>query len=71
MWTCFQIKATEINDESRAGEAELNIRLRDINDESPEFEEEEYVFYTEEHTPVGTYLGSVKAIDLDAFDHVK
>jgi hypothetical protein len=48
----------------------VNVRLRDLNDETPEFEHEEYVFVAAEHEAIGTVLGSVKAIDRDAFDTV-
>ena len=65
-----QIKATEIGDESRAGEAEVTIKLRDINDETPEFEKEEFVFPAVEHENPGTVLGDVKATDRDAFDKI-
>ena len=66
----LQIKAIEITDETRTGEAEVNVKLRDLNDESPIFEQEEYVFAVVEHTPIGTHIGFVKANDQDAFDTV-
>ena len=48
----------------------MNVRLRDLNDETPEFEQEEYVFVAAEHEALGTVLGYVKANDRDAFDTV-
>ena len=48
----------------------MNVKLRDLNDESPIFEEKEYVFSAVEHTAIGTHLGFVKANDRDAFDTV-
>jgi hypothetical protein len=48
----------------------VNVQLIDLNDEPPIFEEKEYVFSAEEHTPKGTHLGFVKANDRDAFDTI-
>lgn len=66
----FQIKAIEITDKNRTGEAEVNVKLRDLNDETPIFEQEEYQFSVPERSPIGTKLGPVKANDRDAFDKV-
>jgi hypothetical protein len=49
---------------------EVNVKLRDLNDEWPIFEQEEYVFSVVEHTAIGTHLGFVKANDRDAFDTI-
>lgn len=67
---CFQIKATENNDDTRIGVAEVNIKLKDINDEFPVFEKESFTFTVDEHAAIGTYLGSVKANDRDASDNI-
>ena len=48
----------------------MNVKLRDLNDEPPIFEEQEYVFPAVEHTAIGTHLGFVKANDRDDFDTV-
>jgi len=66
----FQIVAAEVTDPSRTGEAEVNVKLRDLNDESPEFEQEVYEFAVVERTAVGTQLGFVQAKDKDVFDIV-
>jgi hypothetical protein len=66
----FQIIATEITDASRIGEAEVNVKLIDLNDEPPIFEQPIYEFSAVEHTAIGTHLGFVKANDRDAFDTV-
>lgn len=64
------IKATEISDDTRVGEAQVNVKLRDLNDESPVFEQEKYQFYVIERKPVGTSVGTVTANDRDAFDKI-
>ena len=48
----------------------MNVKLRDLNDESPEFEQEVYEFAVVERTAVGTQLGFVQAKDKDVFDIV-
>jgi hypothetical protein len=68
---CFQIKATEVNNETRSGEAEVNIKLKDINDEAPEFVTNDFTFTVQEHAPAGTVLGSVQAVDLDSNDIIR
>jgi hypothetical protein len=48
----------------------VNVKLNDLNDEPPIFEQQEYMFAAVEHTAIGTLLGYVKANDRDAFDTV-
>jgi hypothetical protein len=48
----------------------VNVKLRDLNDESPIFVEPVYEFSAVERTAIGTFVGSVKAEDNDAFDKV-
>jgi hypothetical protein len=48
----------------------VNVKLRDLNDESPIFEQPVYEFSAVEHTAIGTHLGFVKANDKDVFDKV-
>ncbi|PNF25389.1 hypothetical protein B7P43_G09776 [Cryptotermes secundus] len=66
----LRIKATEINDSTRSGEAEVNIKLKDVNDEAPVFVREIFSFDVDENAEIGTYLGDVNAKDLDAFDSI-
>jgi hypothetical protein len=68
MSICLQVRAAEVNDDSRYGSAEVSIKLKDVNDEAPVFEREIFTFDVEENTKIGTYLGKVEARDLDAFD---
>jgi hypothetical protein len=68
--TIVKIIAVEFTNASRTGEAEVNVKLRDLNDETPIFENDEYMFTVPENTPVGTSIGYVKANDLDVFDKV-
>jgi hypothetical protein len=49
----------------------VTVKLIDLNDEPPIFEEQEYVWSVEEHAAIGTSLGVVKANDRDAFDTVR
>jgi hypothetical protein len=49
----------------------VNVRLLDLNDEPPVFTEEEYVFSAVENAAIGTYVGSVTAIDRDQYDTVR
>lgn len=65
-----KIIAAEVADKNRTGEAEVNVKLRDLNDESPIFEQPVYEFSAVEHTAIGTHLGFVKANDKDAFDNI-
>lgn len=67
----FQIKASELYDDTRIGEARVNIKLRDVNDESPIFESQDFFFRVDEHAEPGSYLGTVKAKDLDIFDVIQ
>ncbi|XP_021930459.1 protocadherin Fat 4-like isoform X2 [Zootermopsis nevadensis] len=64
----LKIKASELYDDTRIGEARVNIKLRDVNDESPIFESQDFFFRVDEHAEPGSYLGTVKAKDLDIFD---
>jgi hypothetical protein len=47
----------------------VNIKLKDLNDEIPVFEKEDFVFNVTENEN-GTVLGNVKATDLDDFDSI-
>ena len=44
----------------------LVIHINNLNDNSPKFEQESYSFKILENTPVGTVIGQLSAIDLDA-----
>ena len=59
-----------MSDDALTGKADVNVKLRDLNDETPEFDHEEYEFNVTELTPKGTPIGSVNATDLDVFDSV-
>ena len=48
----------------------MNIKLRDLNDESPKFGQEDYVFSVLEREDRDTLIGCVNATDRDVFDKV-
>lgn len=41
------------------------LQITDVNDESPVFTQNPYVFNIRENSPIGSYLGIVKANDAD------
>ena len=62
-----QILATDLGEPSQVGETELEIQIRDLNDNHPNFEEEKYEFEIDEHEPIGTLVGEpIRAFDLDS-----
>ena len=42
------------------------VYIKDVNDNKPRFEQESYSFHILENTPIGTFIGQVKAIDADS-----
>ncbi|XP_071943757.1 cadherin-23-like [Antedon mediterranea] len=48
--------------------AQVNFEIVDINDNSPMFDESDYVFTVEENLPSGTTVGQISAMDLDESD---
>ena len=62
-----QILATDLGEPSQVGETELEIQIRDLNDNHPNFEEDKYEFEIDEHEPIGTLVGQpIRAFDLDS-----
>ena len=57
---------------ARSSSAEVIVDIVDVNDESPRFEHQTYSLDVDENSPVGTEVGTVKAIDSDvgSFGHV-
>ena len=57
---------------SRSSSAEVIVDIVDINDERPLFEHHTYSLDVDENSPVGTEVGTVKAVDPDvgSFGHV-
>lgn len=56
----------------RTATATVKLFINDLNDQSPRFDREHYEFYVTENQPVGTFVGRVRAVDLDLppNDHV-
>lgn len=55
----------KVNDGSHEDLASLVIRIQDINDVVPKFEQDKYTFVIEENTPPRQSFATVKATDLD------
>ncbi|CAG5042613.1 unnamed protein product [Parnassius apollo] len=55
---------TSLND-IELSSARVNVKLLDVNDNAPSFEESNYKFYIMENSPVGTKIGNVQATDKD------
>lgn len=57
---------------SRSSSAEVIVDIVDVNDERPRFEHQTYSLDVDENSPIGTEVGTVKAVDPDvgSFGHV-
>ena len=57
---------------SRSSSAKVIVDIVDVNDESPRFEHQTYSLEVDENSPIGTEVGTVKAVDPDvgSFGHV-
>lgn len=60
----LMLRASEGND--MLGIATLNITLIDVNDNAPQFEQQQYNFSIAEDEPLSTYIGVVIATDEDS-----
>ncbi|XP_069755104.1 protocadherin-10-like [Narcine bancroftii] len=65
--TSFQLVLTAIDGgrPPRSGTTQITIRVLDINDNAPVFENEVYRANLEENASVGTLVTKIKAVDLD------
>lgn len=72
-WRQFRIKvkATEEIDETRFREEEIEIKLRNWNDEAPIFEESSYEVSIKETVAIDEVIGQVLATDRDVDDEVE
>ena len=61
----MQIIAKDQDGKGLEGSAELHIQVKDINDNAPRFEKQEYVFWVSLQEQVGRTVGTVTAIDHD------
>ena len=57
---------------SRSSSAEVIVDIVDVNDERPRFEHQTYSLNVDENSPIGTEVGTVKAVDPDvgSYGHV-
>ncbi|KAL3875972.1 hypothetical protein ACJMK2_033866 [Sinanodonta woodiana] len=63
----FQLKCTSNADSSTTAYAKVNVNIRDVNDNSPQFFNTPYFLSVEEFTPVGTTIyRQISAMDKDS-----
>lgn len=61
----LEIIATDSGMPSRQGRTRITIKISDVNDNVPLFEQGKYHFEIAENKPVGYFVGQVKAVDHD------
>ncbi|XP_067652056.1 cadherin-87A-like isoform X2 [Haliotis asinina] len=59
------LEARESDANPRTSTATVNIFLRDVNDNSPQFTSSHYLYTLPENAPVGTSIATIKAVDKD------
>lgn len=62
----LHIKCQDYGAPQLTTEATITVKVADLNDNTPEFSQENYHVVLQEHTPVGTSLIQVTAVDLDS-----
>lgn len=65
----FNVLATDAGKQAngrQVAHATVRVHVSDVDDESPKFVDSEHAFSVEENLPVGTRVGQVTAVDLDA-----
>ncbi|BFZ24411.1 hypothetical protein BsWGS_27450 [Bradybaena similaris] len=61
----FTIFATDGGEKARTGVAEIVISIKDVNDNSPHFNESKFEFSASEQAPINAGVGTLSAFDLD------
>lgn len=61
----FTIFATDGGEKERTGVAEIVIYVKDVNDNSPQFNESKFEFSVSEHASINAGVGTLSAFDLD------
>ncbi|XP_067673629.1 cadherin-87A-like [Haliotis asinina] len=69
--TEFRARATDNGIPSRSNTTRVQVNIRNINDNSPIFTQTDYTKRIEEHSPLGTSVLTVTAIDRDLGDYGK
>ncbi|XP_071106394.1 cadherin-87A-like [Haliotis cracherodii] len=59
------LEARESNINPRTSTATVSIFLQDLNDNSPQFTEQQYEFTLPENAPVETSIATIEAVDID------
>jgi hypothetical protein len=65
------IRCNDGGDPPLSAQVTLRVTVSDVNDNSPEFSASDYVFSVQENMIVGTWVGQMKAHDLDDGDNAK
>ncbi|XP_037390401.1 cadherin-11 [Pygocentrus nattereri] len=67
-WHNISVSATEIGGHHQDAKVRVNIKVKDVNDNAPEFATQEEVLMCENVTP-GTIIKTVSAVDKDEMAH--
>lgn len=67
----IEVVATDAGSPHRSATATVSITVRDVNDNSPVFLEDQYKFYVSENRPPNTKVGYVSASDLDILNTIQ
>ena len=62
----FNVVATDMGSPARGSSANIQISIMDTNDHSPTFNQTTYEFWLEENQSNGSFVGIVKATDMDS-----
>ena len=65
----FVVVARDAGVPSLSGTATVVVSVVDVNDNSPEFDVDEYCFTVDENQPAGTFVGQLSAVDPDSGDN--
>ena len=64
----FLVEATDKGPQPKSGAAHVWVTVIDSNDNSPAFEEAEYIFLLSDEARRGQFVGKVRAVDPDTID---
>ena len=65
IYLTFIFKATQNDNLNRQAQANLIVKVIDVNNHKPEILKSEYDINLQEHTPNGTIIGKIDAFDQD------
>lgn len=61
----LKVKVLDLSRKNVSATTTVEILVEDVNDSSPEFEQDLYEYVASENTPIGTLVGKVTAVDPD------